>query len=327
MKYQNAFLLFGLAVLAVMLTQLDYAEVWAGLRRAGYWAGAVVALWAALYVLNTAAWKVIIRSITDDGKQSKPVPFWWLYKITVTGFAINYATPGGLMGGEPYRIMALAPQIGKERATAAVILYAMTHIFSHFWFWLVSIVLFLITRTLSTPVAIILALTTAFCVTAIWFFLKGYKRGITFHAFQLLAHFPLIRKRVEPFIERHSEQLATIDQNMAMLHNQNPRYFRAAVLLELACRIASALEIYFIMLVITPDASYIDAIIILAFTSLFANMLFFLPLQLGGREGGFLMSATELALNATTGIFIALIVRIRELIWTGIGLALIKIGK
>ena len=56
-------------------------------------------------------------------------------------------------------------------------------------------------------------------------------------------------------------------------------------------------------------------------------MLFFMPLQLGGREGGFLMSTTGLGLPSSAGIFVALIVRIRELIWTAIGLLLIKLEK
>ena len=89
----------------------------------------------------------------------------------------------------------------------------------------------------------------------------------------------------------------------------------------------SALEIYFVLLVIMPHANFLQCVLILAFTSLFANMLFFMPLQLGGREGGFLMSAKGLALTANAGILIALIVRIRELIWTAIGLLLIKFDK
>lgn len=329
-KYQNGFFIFGLAVLIIMVTQLDFAQVWAGLQRAGYWFFAVIALWFFLYMFNTSAWYIIIKSQTG-GKLPQPtggkVTFWWLYKITISGFAINYATPGGLMGGEPYRIMALSPKIGTERASSSVILYAMTHIFSHFWFWLVSIVLYVITQQVNLFMGILLTAVGAFCVTAIWFFLKGYKKGIAVRCMSILSHFPMIKRWAAGFLERHNEQLAAVDKQIAALHNQNPRTFATAVSLELACRIVSALEIYFILLVIMPSANYLESILILAFTSLFANMLFFIPLQLGGREGGFLMSAKGLALTANAGIFVALIVRVRELVWTAIGLLLIKFSK
>lgn len=327
-KYQNAFFIFGLVVLAIMITQLDFEQVRDGLRRAGYWFAAVVVLWAFLYLFNTAAWLVIIKNVGGDDPQGRrSVGFWWLYKTTISGFALNYATPGGLMGGEPYRIMALSPKIGTERASASVLLYAMTHMFSHFWFWLLSCFLYVATQSVSLFMALLLVAIAAFCSLAIWFFLKGYKKGIAVSCMNVLRRFPMVRKWAAPFLERHREQLDTIDRQMAALHNQNRWSFVTAVGLELSCRVVSALEIYFVLLVLSPDASYLDSILILAFTSLFANMLFFMPLQLGGREGGFLMSAKGLALTTSAGIFVALIVRIRELIWTAIGLLMIKLSK
>lgn len=72
---------------------------------------------------------------------------------------------------------------------------------------------------------------------------------------------------------------------------------------------------------------FLYSFIILAFTSLFANILGFMPMQVGGREGGFVMSVVQLGLNAEIGIFIGIICRIRELFWIIIGLILMKINK
>lgn len=323
-RYQNGFFLFGIVVLAVMVTQLDFKEVWSGLCRAGYWFFAVIVLWAFLYVFNTATWYIIIRSGTEE---KPPIKFWWLYKITVSGFALNYATPGGLMGGEPYRVMSLSPHIGAERASSSVILYAMTHIFSHFLFWLLSVALYLITEPLNAFIGILLTLVTAFCLLGVWFFLKGYRKGIAVSVMNLLKRLPGISRWAKGFVEKHQEQLTTVDKQIAALHRQNKRTFVSAVLLELSCRIVSSLEIMFVLLVLMPDVDFVQCVFILAFTSLFANMLFFMPLQLGGREGGFLMSTAGLAMSASAGIFVALIVRLRELIWTAIGLLLIKLER
>lgn len=333
-KYQNGFFIFGLVVLIIMVTQLDFREVWQGLKHAGYWFFVVVALWGVLYTFNAGAWYVIIKGVCNQSADKapkvnirRPVPFAWLYKVTVSGFALNYATPGGLMGGEPYRIMELAPKIGTERASSSVILYAMTHIFSHFWFWVLSIFLYIFTQRLTVFMAIILTAIGAFCCLGIWFFMSGYQKGLANRIMNLMRHMPFIKRWARPFVEAHREQLDTIDQQIAALHRQNPRFFLGAVLLELGCRVASALEIFFILLVIMPSVNYLNCILILAFTSLFANLLFFIPLQLGGREGGFLMSTASLGMTASAGIFVALLVRLRELIWTGIGLLLIQIEK
>lgn len=324
-KTQNIFLIFGLAMLAIMVSQLDFDEVWQGVSHAGYWFAAVVVLWAFLYIFNASAWYIIIRSGSEG--DTRKLSFAWIYKLTVSGFALNYATPGGMMGGEPYRIMSISPYVGTEKASSSVILYAMTHMFSHFWFWALSIVLFLFTQTVTSQLGVLLVLCTAFCLLGLWFFMAGYRKGLANRVLNIARHIPYLKRWAEPFVAKHKEQLDTIDRQISALHSQNPRTFVTAVLLELTCRIVSSLEIYFILLVILPEVSFVQCILILAFTSLFANLLFFIPLQLGGREGGFLMSATAFGMTTSAGIFLALLVRLRELIWTALGLLLIKVGE
>ena len=328
-KYQNGFFLFGLLVLIIMASQLDFGQAWQGIQHAGYWFVAVLMLWAFLYMMNTASWYLIINTIGNEMGVCRKckVGFGWLYKITISAFALNYATPGGLMGGEPYRIMSLSPKIGTQRASSSVILYVMTHIYSHFWFWLLSVPLYIITQKMTPLTYILLPIIAAIALLAIWFFLRGYKRGIAMTGMTILSHFPMVKKWAGPFIERNREKLAEVDEQIAALHNQNPRTFKTAVVLELLCRLFSTLEIYFILMVIMPQVTIPQCILIYAFTTLFANMLFFMPLQLGGREGGFLMSTEGLSMTANAGIFVALLVRLRELIWTAIGLLLIKLDK
>ena len=328
-KYQNGFFIFGLLVLIIMVTQLDFQEVWAGLKHAGYWFFAVIALWGFLYIFNTATWYIIIDSIGGERGVCRrcKVGFWWLYKITVSAFALNYATPGGLMGGEPYRIMSLSPKIGTPKASSSVILFVMTHIYSHFWFWFLSVWLYVLTQKMTTLACILMPIIAIVSLVVIWFFIRGYKKGIAVTGMNIVSHIPYLQRWAQPFVERNKEKLAEVDAQIAALHNQNPRTFVAAVVLELLCRLFSTLEIFFILLVIQPDVTIPQCILIYAFTTLFANMLFFMPLQLGGREGGFLMSAEGLSLTAQAGIFVALLVRVRELIWTAIGLLLIKFDK
>ena len=245
------------------------------------------------------------------------------YKISVSGFALNYATPGGLMGGEPYRIMALTPLIGRERASSSVILFVMTHIFSHFWFWLLSIVLFVTFYPINALAASVVAAASLFCLLGLWFFVVGYKKGVAMRLARWLSKVPWLGRLASRLMEKHGEEISNIDRQIAALHKQNRKTLVAAVMIELMCRVLSAAEIYFVFMAIGCSVSYLSCVLILAFTSLFANLLFFMPLQLGGREGGFLMSVVGLGMTASSGIFVALIVRLREIVWTAIGLLVI----
>ena len=71
--------------------------------------------------------------------------------------------------------------------------------------------------------------------------------------------------------------------------------------------------------------TFLHSVIILSFTSLLANLIGFLPMQLGVQEGGFVLSIAALGLSAALGIFVSIICRVRELLWIAVGLILMKI--
>ena len=95
------------------------------------------------------------------------------HHYSISGFALNYVTPVGLMGGEPYRIMELTPYVGVERATSSVILYVMMHIFSHFCFWLSSVLIYVFFYPVGWGMGIVLGLITLFCLLLVTLFIKG----------------------------------------------------------------------------------------------------------------------------------------------------------
>lgn len=324
-KYRNIFLIFGIVAIVVMLCTFDmeYDELLANLRRAGIWLPAVIGLWVIIYLFNTLSWYIIIR----DGKKGTPIPFWKVYKLTVSGFALNYATPVGLMGGEPYRIMELTPYVGASKATSSVILYVMMHIFSHFCFWLFSIFLYLAFRPVDFAMGMVLSVVGFFCLLAIYFFMKGYRNGMAVRTLKLLQHIPFIKGWAKRFSENKRETLERVDSQIAELHQQRKSTFYASLSLEFMARVLGCLEVYFILNILTTDVSFPACILIMAFTSLFANLFFFSPMQLGAREGGFALAVGGLAIPGAFGVYTGLITRVRELIWIVIGVLLMKVGN
>ncbi len=325
-RVRNIFFAIGVVAVVVMLCTFDfsYEETWANIRRAGYWFPAVLLLWGPIYMLNTLSWRAII----NDGTARK-VSFWRVYKYTVTGFALNYVTPVGLLGGEPYRIMELTPYVGAAKATSSVILYAMMHIFSHFCFWAFSILLYLVLygAGMSTPMAVLMAVFTAFCALGVYFFMKGYRNGLAMKLLRFFAHLPGLRGRLNGFIERNTEVIERVDSQIAELHRQRRSTFYLSLFLEFLARVVGCLEIQFILYILTDHVSFFDCVLIQAFTSLFSNLFFFVPMSMGAREGGFALAVGGLSLSGAYGVYTSLITRLRELVWIAIGLALMRVGN
>ena len=351
-RLNNLFFILGIAAVVVMLLTFDvsFIELWQHLCHAGYWLIPIVGVWIIVYGLNAFAWKAIIEGncqhLSPNTQHPSPnthhLPsFWRIYRLTITGYALNYATPVGGLGGEPYRIMELSKDIDNQHATSSVILYAMMHFFAHFWFWFISIFIYLALvlvgdMPMTTAIGTILGIIILFCLLAFWIFSKGYRNGLVVYVLGLIGKIPFLKGWSRRFRGKHAEALRNIDAQISALYSQDTKAFYTSLMLEYTSRMVQSLEVMFMLLLFGIDngggldgmvLTYLHSVLIVAFTTLFANLIGFLPMQIGVQEGGFVLSIAALGLSAALGIFVSIICRVREIIWIAIGMALMKIKE
>ncbi|QQT62207.1 lysylphosphatidylglycerol synthase transmembrane domain-containing protein [Sphingobacterium thalpophilum] len=322
--YKVLFMLIGIGTLAYMIHAMGIDEIWNNLENIGWWFLPVLGSWAVLYWMNAMAFKAIIQ---EPELPQTNVPFWKVLQLTISGYAINYITPFVALGGEPYRIMELKNYVGGSKAGSSVLLYGVMHILSHILFWVASVFLILWFVPASTMVNVACAAIFVMAIICTWLFTKFYKKGITVSLLKALSKLPLVGKKVGNLLETKYETLNDVDQQVKNLFQNRRGRFYTALFWEFVARVVGCFEIYFIGLALDINIDFIDAMIISSGSSLFANLVFFFPMQLGTREGGLAMAVMSIGLPAKVGIFMGVVTRIREIVWIMIGLGWMSLVK
>lgn len=329
--WRDRFFLCGAAAVVIMLFTLDadWQKVKEVLSQAGIWFPVIVALWGLIYLMNSLSFGLIINT----GAERK-VSFGKVFRLTVSGYALNYVTPLGLMGGEPYRILELQGVVGGKKATSSVILYSMMHICSHFCFWLTGVLLYLILHicvgspyNLSVGMVLILGIMAILFIAVLWLFSIGYRHGFVVRVFGLLSHVPLVRRWAGNYLKRQRAELNEVDSQIAYMHTASRSKFFWSLFLEYAARVVSCLEYLLLIQMFEPGFGFWDSMLVMAFSSLLSNIVFFMPMQIGGFEGGMALAAGGVNVHGAYGLYTALVARIRQMVWTVIGLLLMKIGR
>lgn len=295
-----------------MVWQAGPAQLWQTLCSLPLTIALCVLVWGVGYLLNAASFQQVLKGMSLDAPDCVP-GYAEVCRVTVSGYALNYITPFGLLGGEPYRVLVLKSYLGTERATQGVVLYSMMHVASHFCFWLLSAIVALV---LASGVCLqvnsaepkseafwLIAL-VAVCLGLLWLFWHLYRRGIALRFMRRWVDWPLLNPSLLP-----------------------ARSFVRALLLELASRLVNVVEYWLVMQALGySEFGYSQALLVVAFSSLLANILFFSPLQMGTREGGIYLALQYLLAGPLLPVAVTLsfATRIREFVWIAIGLLLMK---
>lgn len=247
------------------------------------------------------------------------VPFSKVLKHTVAGFAFSYVTPTARAGGEPlkaymlnkeakvpFRVGGSSVVIDKFIEMLGVAIVAVLGLF----------LLFLIPGvSIGSKIALFSVILVLILLLFFIYFMTLKGKGPFTTLFNLLRFYKFKR------FQKASKLIKNIEERMKKFFVHHKKEFFVSFLIYVLVIIAGFLEFKFLLLALGVDASLTE--IILAHVVLGITSFIPVPAGLGFQEAGHSGLFALLRSSAGLGLVFSLIVRIRNLIITGIGFIII----
>jgi len=315
-KLQLLLFVCGSTIFAYLVARIGVAQLLADAARTGWLFVPIILLYGVVCACNAGAWWL---SMADEA--SRPA-FWRAYAITVAGFSLNFVTPMVNVGGEPFKIAAVAPWLGLRRAAGSVVLYQMLHTLGMLLSFLTAVVLGALLLPPHPVIRAGLALAFVALAALVVLLLTGHRRGGLERLLDLLHRTPLL-DRLARRIEPKRASLAQMDEQITEFYHRRPRRFVQALALEYLSRSIFMFEYVLIAWGVGLNITFAQAYVIGGLTSLIQNVIFVVPFEVGTKEGSLYLVFQLLGLDPALGVYTAIVSRLRDLVWIGGGLALV----
>lgn len=306
----------GAAVFAYLVARIGVGHLLSDAARTGWLFLPIFLLYGVVYLCNAWAWW-----LTMADEPSHP-PFWRTYAILAAGFSLNFVTPMVNVGGEPFKIAAVAPWLGLRRAAGSVVIYQILHTLGMLLSFLTAVVLGALLLPHSGPVRASLAVSFAVLSALTLLLLTGHRRGGLERLLDVMHRIPVVdhlARRLEP----KRATLAQMDEQITDFYHRRPRRFVQALVLEYVSRSIFMLEYMLIAMGVGLNITFAQAYVIGGLTSLIQNVIFIVPFEVGIKEGSLYLVFQLLGLDPGLGVYTAIVSRVRDLAWIGGGLGLV----
>jgi hypothetical protein len=315
----GAFLL-GATLLTILVVHSGPLQLWHTISSSVWVVGPLVILWGLVYACNARAWQLLMPDRPPE------FTFWRAYLLTISSFAMNYAIPSFSLGGEPLKVAGATPWVGKHRAMGSVVGFRLLHGIAHILVFLTAVIPAAILLPHTPAIFAMLAVATLIFAGVAYFLLSQHRDGIFERGVVLLGKVRPLRP-LATRLEQNRGRLEELDREMTAIHAE-PGRFRWALATEVCGRLLSTCEYTILLYGLGLGFDPLRAYVITNMASVLANILFFIPFEMGSKEGGAFVVFAWLGLDPQLGTSAALLSRVRELTWVAIGLcALLLAGE
>ncbi len=313
-RLKIVYLLLGLGLLGWVLFDTDLVDVAARLRQVGWGIGLVLVLSFVVMGIDALTWQMALRSVPLDTSW-----FYRMLRVRLVGEAFNSVVPAGGFGGEPLKAMLLNRHYGVayRESAASIVMGRTVNMMAQVPFLAGGIALTLLSTMLpnSYKMTLGIGLLLFTLATLLLFATQRFRLG------SLLLE-RVRRWRMGRPLAAGAREMAELEGRFVGFYVGNSRLLGLAFALALANWFVGTTEIYCILTFLGHPVSFLDAWIIEAAAQLVRAATFFIPASLGAQEGGFLLICAALTGLPPLGLAVALLRRLREIVWIGAGFAL-----
>jgi Lysylphosphatidylglycerol synthase TM region len=299
----------------------------------------VLGLGSLLWILNGYGFGRLVHDASSLGWWSLPLALsflpvvfcyglaWWLLtpalklrhlsavvRFSVIAVAWNNLSPFVKVLGEPIRVVLLERWLPRKPALQSVVLYNLVHVLGTlgaFFFGSLALLLFFpVSKGLRVGFLALLVLSPLILLAL--YFGPHY------------ARLPRARRRAQKGprskFMKAGFWLRWSLSKIRIFSGRHPLRFWAAVTVEIAARFVEGLTFYFAFLAMGHAAPAFTCALLDVGRALMDNIFFFIPYQMGSREGGILLLAQHaVGLQRNDAVSAAVFYRLVEILWMGAG--------
>lgn len=307
------FLLIGIGLLAVIVTQINLRAVGMYMREMG-WAFPLIFLpYIGVYLCDTIGWKFAFGPSTT-------IPFHRLFLTRMAGESINNLTPFAYMGGEPVKAHLLTRlHVPMVEGMAAAIMAKLLISMAQFAFVVLGGALAM--SHLATRPDILWPLVAVVVLggTVLGLLTRGLQAGLFTQIYNLLDRWKL----TPSVLERWREHLRHLDETIVSFYQRHPRYLGLSLLWHFLGWVVGSFEVLALFYAVGMPLRITEALAIEALASVAKSIAFFIPGSLGVQDGGNVLIVALFGFPPSLGLTFSLVRRMRELTWVTLGLLIL----
>ena len=317
--FKLAFLIIGLTLLAWVFGNININEILKLTNQIGFGLIFIIVIYFLAFLLDTLTWQLTVLSA--------PLTIKWTYRffeLRLSGEAFNNILPAASIGGEPIKAVMLKNIYGinYREGIASLILSRTINTISLIIFLFIGFILMINSDVLDAKYNAIAGFGLSILTIAILCFFCIQR----FKIISLTAA-TLSNQRFFQWLKNSLQHAKELDLILVTFYRDHVKRTGFALFFAFINWFFGTIEIFITMHLIGYPISITDAWIIEAVAQLVRTGTFFIPASIGAQEGAFLIIGSAVTGSPALGFTVAIVRRIREIIWIIWGLLMFYIAN